>query len=58
MAEPGGTVNEFELRNAISAVLHGVVMRGFDGPDGVSKDEALEYAAVLAEYVQTQLGRS
>jgi hypothetical protein len=34
-------------REARSAVLYGVTHRGFDGPDGLSKDEALELAAAL-----------
>lgn len=44
-----------ELRQAISAVLHGAVWYGFDGPTGVSKDEALEYAAVLARWAEAHL---
>lgn len=43
------------LRTAISAVLYGSIWDGFNGPTGVSKDEALEYAAELALYVQAQL---
>lgn len=43
------------LEEALSAVLNGAVWRGFDGPDGVSKDEALEYAGVLAKRVQAVL---
>jgi hypothetical protein len=43
---------EIPLQECLSAILYGVVSRGFDGPDGVTKDEALEYAAVLAERVR------
>lgn len=40
------------LRTAVSAVLYGSVWDGFNGPTGVSMDEALEYAAELALFVQ------
>lgn len=45
------------LRTAFSAVLYGSIWDGFNGPTGVSKDEALEYAAELAEFVQAHLRR-
>lgn len=47
-----------QLREACSAVLHGAIWSGFDGPDGVSKDEALGYAAKLATWVQGILDES
>lgn len=46
---------EVQLREACSAVLHGAIWCGFDGPDGVSKDDALAYAVKLAEWVQSNL---
>jgi len=36
---------------ARAAIMHGATWHGFDGPDGVSKDEALEYAADLCAIV-------
>lgn len=47
-----------QLREACSAVLHGAIWCGFDGPDGVSKDEALDYAVKLATWVQGVLDKS
>lgn len=43
------------LRHAVSAVLYGSVWDGFNGPTGVTKDEALEYAADLAHFVHDWL---
>lgn len=40
-----------DLRTAVSAVLYGSVWDGFNGPTGVSQDEALDYAADLAKWV-------
>jgi hypothetical protein len=39
-----------ELEQACSAILNGAIWDGFSGPDGVTKDEALEYAATLAKW--------
>jgi hypothetical protein len=39
---------------ARSAVLYGVTSRGFDGPDGVTKDEALELAAEFFKAVEVK----
>lgn len=47
-----------QLREACSAVLHGAIWCGFDGPDGVSKDDALDYAVKLATWVQSVLAKS
>ena len=47
-----------QLREACSAVLHGAIWGGFNGPTGVSKDEALDYAVKLATWVQSVLDRS
>lgn len=44
-----------ELRTAVSAVLYGSVWDGFNGPTGVTKDEALDYAAVLAKWIHEQI---
>lgn len=46
-----------ELRTAVSAVLHGVVGTPGLGLSGVSRDEALDYAVVLAGFVQRALER-
>jgi len=43
------------VEECLSAILGGAVWRGFDGPDGVSKDEALEYAGILAMRVKAVL---
>lgn len=40
-----------QLTQAANAIQHGAVWRGFDGPDGITKDEALEYAGQLADGV-------
>lgn len=40
------------LRTAVSAVLYGSIWDGFNGPTGVSKDEALDFAGELALFVQ------
>ena len=48
--------SEQELRTAIAAVKHGAIWDGLNGPTGVTKDEALEYAVVLADHVESQLG--
>ena len=42
-------LSDEEVATIRSAIMHGATWRGFDGPDGVSKDEALEYAAQLVE---------
>jgi hypothetical protein len=41
-----------EVRVAIGAVLHGMVPDGHGGGDGLSKDDALEHAGVLAEWAK------
>lgn len=43
------------IEECLSAVLHGVVGTTPATYDGVTKDEALEYAGVLAERVQAVL---
>jgi hypothetical protein len=41
-----------DLEQAISAVLSGAIWDGFNGPTGVTKDEALDYAATLARFTR------
>lgn len=43
------------LQRACSAVLHGVYWDGFNGPNEVNKDEALNFACELAQWVQSYL---
>lgn len=40
------------LRDCLSGILGGVVSRGFDGPEGLSVDDALDYAITLAQRVE------
>ena len=42
-------------RELVDSVLTGVVRTGYDGPDGISKDEALERSCVLAARVEAVL---
>jgi hypothetical protein len=49
------TISRDAVEQAISAVLYGTVGHGAPTYTGVSKDEALEYAAVLAQLAQRVL---
>jgi len=51
------TPTQAELEQACSAVLSGAIWDGFNGPTGVTKDEALDYAAILAQYVRGLIER-
>jgi len=42
-------------RELVDSVLTGVVRTGYDGPDGISKDEALERSCILAARVEAVL---
>lgn len=41
---------------ATRAIMSGAVMDGFNGPTGITKDEALTYAAVIARWVNGRSG--
>lgn len=43
-----------QVVEAATAVLTGRVWCGFDGPTGISKDEALDYAVKLALWAMEQ----
>ena len=43
------------LQQACSAVLYGVYWDGFNGPNGVDKEAALDFACDLAQWVQAYL---
>ena len=51
------TPTQAELEQACSAVLSGAISDWFNGPTGVTKDEALDYAAILAQYVRGLIER-
>ena len=46
-----------QLREACSAVLTGAIPGGFDGPQGLSITEAMDYACKLAVWVTSVLDK-
>ena len=45
-------LQEPTARELVDSILIGVVRTGYDGPDGISKDEALERSCILAARVE------